>query len=198
MFPQRFVLIIQTKAFQRLRRIKQLATADYVFPGAIHSRFAHSIGTYYLMKLVIEHYEKLFRRADIPFRKNERDALLAAALLHDLGHGPYSHAFEALNDQKSHETWTIDILSSDDELKQVFKDHFDESTLKMVIMCLSEKEGGNLPVAIRILRRARFIENRQTFRNIASPMKESDPFQSRMEMNRKDLERNFRSYLLIK
>lgn len=80
--------VLQTRAFQRLRRVKQLGFSDLVYPGASHSRFAHSVGVFHtarqLMGVVREHGSA----------KSKEDRALAAALVHDLGHGPFSHAFE--------------------------------------------------------------------------------------------------------
>jgi uncharacterized protein len=85
--------VIQTPAFQRLRRVKQLGLSNLVYPGATHSRFAHSLGTFetarQLMRIVREH---LTRRDQ--YRDSRAERALAAALVHDLGHGPFSHAFE--------------------------------------------------------------------------------------------------------
>lgn len=82
--------VLQTRPFQRLRRIKQLGFSDLVYPGASHSRFAHSVGVFHtarqLMEIVRRH---LSQRSDA--KQNEA---LAAALVHDLGHGPFSHSFE--------------------------------------------------------------------------------------------------------
>lgn len=84
--------VIQTRPFQRLRRIKQLGFSDLVFPGATHSRFAHSVGVFHtarqLMGIIRDH---LGTERFEPTRANEA---LAAALVHDLGHGPFSHSFE--------------------------------------------------------------------------------------------------------
>ena len=82
--------VMATRPFQRLRRVKQLGFSDLVYPGASHSRFAHSVGVFHtarqLMGVVVRHGGE--RR---PGREN---IALAAALVHDLGHGPFSHAFE--------------------------------------------------------------------------------------------------------
>ena len=104
--------LLNTPEFQRLRRIRQLGFSDLVFPGATHSRFAHSVGVYHTAR----------RLADVIARKRsdydsdrERVALLAA-LLHDIGHGPFSHAFElvsASSPRKTHEDWSADIVRDD-------------------------------------------------------------------------------------
>lgn len=77
--------------FQRLRRVKQLGFADYVFPSATHSRFAHSLGVYSVAKRMLSIVEPNVRQGKW---SREGQACLAAALLHDVGHGMFSHAFE--------------------------------------------------------------------------------------------------------
>ena len=84
--------IIDHPYFQRLRYIKQLGFTYMVFPGAVHNRFQHALGAYYLMGKAIETLmEKGFHIAEI-----DRVALQVAILLHDVGHGPFSHVFEEL------------------------------------------------------------------------------------------------------
>ena len=88
----REIALIDTGAFQRLRRVKQLGTTDLVFPGARHTRFEHSIGVFHLAGLALGRLAAIGVGADAA---DER-ALLAAALLHDVGHYPFSHAVEEL------------------------------------------------------------------------------------------------------
>ena len=82
---------LETPPFQRLRRIKQLGFSDLVYPGASHSRFAHSVGVFHtarqLMRVIDEHLGR-------QFELSKARVALAGALVHDLGHGPFSHAFE--------------------------------------------------------------------------------------------------------
>lgn len=134
--PQRFLGIIDTKAFQRLRRIKQLATADAVFPEAVHTRFAHSLGVFHIMSLMVKHFCNLFDYLKIPYRELDKDAILAAALLHDIGHGPYSHAFERISGD-SHEVWTRRIILEDSELNALLKGEFGEEFPKHVIQYMN-------------------------------------------------------------
>jgi len=104
--------LMDTPEVQRLRRIKQLGFSNLVYPGANHSRFEHSLGVYHLAG-------SLVRQVD----EHQRDELLAAALLHDIGHGPYSHATEALIERytrKSHEE--VEELLRRGAISEVLKD----------------------------------------------------------------------------
>jgi len=86
--------VVQTRPFQRLRRIKQLGFSDVVYPGATHSRLLHSVGVFHTAKRLLRVIDKYVSA------KNPRaDQALAAALLHDLGHGPFSHAFEDVGER---------------------------------------------------------------------------------------------------
>ena len=82
--------LIEHPWFQRLRRIKQLGLTDYVYPGATHTRFHHAIGAMHLMGLAIE----ALRQRGHEITEEEATAAQAAILLHDIGHGPFSHALE--------------------------------------------------------------------------------------------------------
>jgi HD superfamily phosphohydrolase len=79
--------IIDTVEMQRLRRIRQLGFSYLVYPGANHTRFEHSLGTYHLMTVVLDR---------LAVAKGEEQELLVASLIHDVGHGPYSHVTEPL------------------------------------------------------------------------------------------------------
>jgi HD superfamily phosphohydrolase len=91
---------------QRLRRIHQLGVSNFTYPGADHTRFAHSLGVTHLMKLVLDHLERVSGAEKI---KNARQPLLATALLHDVGHGPFSHLFEPCLGI-DHEQWSIAVI----------------------------------------------------------------------------------------
>ena len=139
--PERFLEVVDSKAFQRLRRIKQLSTADYVFPEANHTRFAHSLGTFHIMMLMMERICALFDYLHIDYTQDDRDVILMAALLHDIGHGPYSHAFEKLSGSgKSHEEWTREIIENEPELKGILSRNFRPDFAISVSNCLKAKK----------------------------------------------------------
>ena len=99
--------LIQSPEFQRLRRIRQLGTSFISYPGAEHTRFAHSLGVYHLMNRVLRHLVE----HGVTIDEGERAMACAAALLHDIGHGPFSHLFERLTGMK-HEVWVARIITS--------------------------------------------------------------------------------------
>jgi HD superfamily phosphohydrolase len=107
--------LINTKEFQRLRRIRQLGTSFYTFHSSEHSRFSHSLGVYEITRRIIS----LFERNKFPdWPKEERLLSLCAALLHDVGHGPFSHSFEQAF-QTDHEDWSCRIILENTEVNQV-------------------------------------------------------------------------------
>ncbi len=96
--------IIEHRFFQRLRRIKQLGLSDFVYPGALHTRFHHALGALDLMDKALNSIEE----KGIEITKEERQASLLAILLHDVGHGPFSHTLEfSLFKNISHEQVSI-------------------------------------------------------------------------------------------
>lgn len=108
--------VIGAKEFQRLRRIKQLGTTYLVFHGAEHSRFNHSLGVYEIVRRIVD--DSFEGRPE--WDPSERLVVLCAALLHDLGHGPFSHAFENVFGL-DHEEFTKQILLGDTEVNEVLK-----------------------------------------------------------------------------
>ncbi|AQQ55157.1 HD domain-containing protein [Planococcus lenghuensis] len=106
--------LVNTREFQRLRRIKQLGTSYTVFHGAEHSRFNHSLGVYEIVRRICD---DVFPGRDA-WNEGERLVSLCAALLHDLGHGPFSHAFEKVFNV-DHEDFTRRILLGDTEVNAV-------------------------------------------------------------------------------
>ncbi|RLI37452.1 hypothetical protein DRO55_01305 [Candidatus Bathyarchaeota archaeon] len=112
-------MVIDSFPFQRLRRIRQLAGAEYVYPGANHTRFEHSIGVMHLAKLLTSN-PQLSEIID----EDTAQMIRIAALLHDVGHGPFSHIFEHLLDKflnKTHEDMTTWVIQTS-ELRDVIND----------------------------------------------------------------------------
>ncbi|UXS29027.1 HD domain-containing protein [Staphylococcus delphini] len=108
--------LIKTKEFQRLRRIKQLGTLNLAFHTAEHSRFGHSLGVYEIVRRMIDETFK-----DRPEWDNaDRPLAMCAALLHDLGHGPFSHSFEKIFNT-DHEAYTQAIIMGDTEVNEVLR-----------------------------------------------------------------------------
>jgi HD superfamily phosphohydrolase len=106
--------LIDTPEFQRLRRIKQLGLSEYVFPSAIHSRFAHSIGVFHIARELAEIVEREIAGIRQQFDPRRAEVAVIAGLLHDLGHGPFSHTFESVQRSrgitKRHEQWTAEVI----------------------------------------------------------------------------------------
>lgn len=109
--------------FQRLRRIKQTGMAALVYPGALHTRFHHALGALHLMQEAVA----VLRRKGVPISEAEQEAVCAAILLHDIGHGPFSHALEHT---------LVDL-------------HHEELSL-MMMQKLNQQFGGALNLAIEI------------------------------------------------
>ncbi|AYD48712.1 MAG TPA: HD domain-containing protein [Arachidicoccus soli] len=104
--------IIEHPYFQRLRRIKQMAMASYVYPGAVHTRLHHALGAYHLMCCAV----KELKDKDIPISQEEELAVKCAILLHDIGHGPFSHALEhILVEGVHHESLSLKIMQAMNE-----------------------------------------------------------------------------------
>ncbi|MGG1572902.1 HD domain-containing protein [Fictibacillus sp. NRS-1165] len=107
--------LIGTREFQRLRRIRQLGTTYLTFHGAEHSRFSHSLGVYEITRRIVEIFQNRPH-----WNEGERMLVLCAALLHDIGHGPFSHSFEKVFGV-DHEDFTKDILLGDTEVNDVLR-----------------------------------------------------------------------------
>lgn len=113
--------VMQTRAFQRLRRIKQLGFSDFVYPGATHSRFIHSIGVFHTARRLMKVIDRYISAPDA-----KMEQAIAAALLHDLGHGPFSHAFEKIGERfdlkmANHEA-VSDILIRSGEVSDILRE----------------------------------------------------------------------------
>jgi HD superfamily phosphohydrolase len=118
--------LIEHSYFQRLRRIKQLGLTNYVYPGACHTRFQHALGAAHLMGLAID----VLRSKGQEITGEEAEASVNAILLHDIGHGPFSHALEnSIIEGVGHE-----------ELSLLFMER------------LNRQSGGSLELSMRIFR----------------------------------------------
>lgn len=98
--------LIDHPYFQRLSRIKQVGTVSYVYPGATHTRFHHAIGALYLMMQALD----ILKSKGVDISDEESEAVCIAILLHDIGHGPFSHALEGLLIKAHHEPITETFL----------------------------------------------------------------------------------------
>ena len=152
------VKVLDSRAYQRLRQIKQLGFSEFAFPGATHNRYIHSLGVCHLAGMA---FDAIF--AKYPFtspdaRARLRQVTRLAALLHDVGHGPLSHASEevmpplsqlkvgayahrpvkpAFDAQANHEDYTIKLIT-DSQLTEVLKQNFSDIT-PFHVACLIDK-----------------------------------------------------------
>lgn len=113
--------LINTTEFQRLRRVQQLGITSSVFHGAEHSRFGHSVGAYEIARRITEHFEQYYcskNSDDGLWDPRERQLTLVAALLHDIGHGAFSHTFEHLF-HTDHEAITREIITGNTEINAI-------------------------------------------------------------------------------
>lgn len=108
--PTPFIFDLLEHPFvQRLRRIRQLGLTGFVYPGATHTRFQHALGAVHLMGLAIEN----IRQKGTVITEEEAEAVTAAILLHDIGHGPFSHALEeSMISDVSHEILSVMLIDS--------------------------------------------------------------------------------------
>ncbi len=106
------VSLLETRAFQRLRRVKQMGFAWQVYAGAEHSRFGHALGAYHVASMVVDRL-----KLDDPVRLHVK----VAALLHDIGHGPFSHTWEQVFASFDHEKWGERIVTEDEEMNAALR-----------------------------------------------------------------------------
>ena len=140
--------LLDTREFQRLRRIRQLGFADLIYPGATHTRFAHSIGVYHVARRLVD---VIARQQGSAHDAGRARVALLAALLHDVGHGPFSHAFEsaaeAMGLTKRHEDWSAEIVRGDTEINRVLREA-DEQLPDRVGALLKEESSKDIYAAV--------------------------------------------------
>ena len=130
--------LIEHPYFQRLRRISQLGLTSLVYPGALHTRFLHAIGAMHLMQKAIN----VLRSKGQKISNHEAEGAKIAILLHDIGHGPYSHSLEhSIVDNISHEELSLFYMNKlNNEFNgkldlaiQIFKDEYSKSYLHQLV-----------------------------------------------------------------
>ncbi len=130
--PKYIFKFIDTPEFQRLRRIKQLGPVSYVYEGASHTRFGHSIGVAYLANKMAKIIQSDYPGLCVSDKTVE--LITIAGLLHDIGHGPYSHLFETVVKRMipdySHEDMSCRII---DRFENKFESHKDMEFVKSII-----------------------------------------------------------------
>ncbi len=140
--------LLDTKEFQRLRRIRQLGFADLVYPGATHTRFAHSIGVYHTARRLVD---VIARQQGERHDADRARVALLAALLHDVGHGPFSHVFEsaahAMKLARRHEDWSAEIVQGDTDVNRVLRE-VDRQLPDQVGALLKEEESKDIYAAV--------------------------------------------------
>ena len=125
--------LINAAEFQRLRRIRQLGMASLAYPGADHSRYSHSLGVMQTARRVLDQL-----RRSVNIDDDQEVVLLVAALLHDLGHGPFSHVFERVSGIDHEEQTARVIQEPDSEVRQILVD-FDRALPQRVLDLLRGK-----------------------------------------------------------
>lgn len=130
--------IILTKEMQRLKDITQTGFSAYDYPGLKNNeRLSHSVGAFFVMSQIIEHLEKELKRYDISISKDDKDMALCSMLLHDIGHGPFSHSFEKVT-KYSHEKRTTDILLGDTEVNHLLTSIYGKAKLKRIASYIAQ------------------------------------------------------------
>ncbi|MEN0048315.1 MAG: HD domain-containing protein [Bacteroidota bacterium] len=129
--------LVEHPYFQRLRRIKQLGLTHYVYPGALHTRFHHALGALHLMTQTVE----VLRGKKVEISDEEAEAVMIAILLHDIGHGPFSHTLENTLINVHHEEISALFMQKLNEefngkldlAIQIFEDQYEKKFLHQLV-----------------------------------------------------------------
>ena len=136
--PYPFSEIVLTKEMQRLSGISQNGFSQLEFKGLENNdRLSHSIGAFYVMSLFLRRLEEILKNFNIELSKDDKDIALCSMLLHDIGHGPFSHSLELVT-KYSHEKRTTDILLGDTEINKVITSFFGEQKVKKIASFIAE------------------------------------------------------------
>jgi HD superfamily phosphohydrolase len=127
------IKLIDTREFQRLRHIRQLGLAHYTYQGAEHSRFTHSLGVMHLMTRVLNRFREKY-----PITEEARVVARVAAMLHDIGHWPFSHVMEKVLGQ-NHEGWTVKIIADENTQVHQLLAQFDASLPAKIVAAIENK-----------------------------------------------------------
>lgn len=175
--PDTVLKCVDTPQFQRLRDLKQLGTVYYVFPGASHNRFEHSIGVSFLSGNMIDHLAMINPELDIT--NEEKLCIRVAGAVHDLGHGPLSHVFDGLfipsvcgkDEHWSHEDMSLDLFDlmlDDNGIEDLDFGDCRKMVKQMVMGIKTPKPGLGTAAATTILSSTRIQERPFLFEIVAN------------------------------
>ena len=135
--------LIGCREVQRLRFVKQLGLTYFTYPGATHSRLSHSFGVLWVMQRCLESLQRDYASC---LTEAETDALLAAILLHDIGHGPFSHATESFFG--SHEQRSVELIASPDmDVHKILREVNAELPMRVAALIAKKEPPGTVPSA---------------------------------------------------
>lgn len=136
--PYPFSEIVLTKEMQRLSNISQNGFSQLEFKELKYNdRLSHSVGAFYVMSLFLKRLEEILQGFNIKISEDDKDIALCSMLLHDIGHGPFSHSLESITNY-SHEKRTTDILLGDTEVNRVITNFYGEQKVKKIASFIAE------------------------------------------------------------
>lgn len=136
--PYPFSEIVLTKEMQRLSNISQNGFSQLEFKELKYNdRLSHSVGAFYVMSLFLKRLEEILQGFNIKISEDDKDIALCSMLLHDIGHGPFSHSLESITNY-SHEKRTTDILLGDTEVNKVITNFYGEQKVKKIASFIAE------------------------------------------------------------